>query len=1716
MNIKTFLQQLRGICLLFVVIFGLIGCDSSGYFDTVKEGNPNEGTLLEGVAPEDILQLQLIPSPPLWHAGNSNVSVPVNASLDFQVIAAMIDGRSIDVTNYVKWIVNDGSILSLSGKSALGISPGVTNIQADYGGVLTNSLEITVTEEVLTSIYLSPSYQSIYMGQVGTVKAIGIFKDASEKDITNFVDWNIDNITGFDISPIGEVTGSRPGIVNVNASWGNVFTNDSVEVEVLKRGVLSLTLTPINTVLPKGLTTQLMVVAEFDDGMVEDITDQITWSVSDDALFTVTESGEVFTKNLGKGEVKATFSGVDSNIAYISVVDEVPISLTIDPISASIVKGGNQAYQAWALFSDLTRRDVTQLVQWLTEIPQIATINQDGLALGLNTGNVNISAKYENILSDESLLTVTNAKVVTITVTPESSNIPLGDTQQFTAVARLSDGSTVNITNAATWTTESESILRSLENGLMRGIEVGVTEVFAEYEGIRSVPVQVSVSNSIVVNLEITPKYTSVALGNKNSYQAVATFSDGTSKEVTSNVVWQSSNNTVASLSSNGIASTLSLGTANIHASYNGMISDEAIIDVTGAVLESLLISPEKISFIEGETKQLALFGIYSDGSQKDETNNSLVSWSVGDVNVATVDTRGLLTGVNSGVSDVRASLFGILSNTAEIEVSKNAIESIQISPAGESISLGTSLQYTAIARYLNNTTEDVTELVSWVSSDEQVATLSALGVAESQGIGTTNIVATLSGISSNSVALSVTNPILMSIQITPPAQSIASGLSVQYQAIGEYSDGSTQDISDVVSWSSTHASVAVVHPSGKADTLSVGTSNITARFDGVVSNTAVLTVTNAIVASLQVSPGLVSIALGTSQQLVVVGNYTDGTSNDLTDMVAWSSVDGSVAQVSNQGVVSGVGKGVTSVTASLNGISSNAVSITVNDALMTGIQITPPNNSIPLGLEQQYTATGLFSDGTTQDITASVNWFTSDISKLLISQTGLASTAELGTVTVYAVLNSIKSNEAVLVITDAVLTNIQLSPLVSNVPAGSSQQYTATGIFTNSTTQDLSSLVNWLGSDASVAVVDANGYATGVTQGSITITANLNGVTSEVATLNVTEPTLVSVEISHITHSEPVGYSEQVNAVATYSDGSSADITNSATWVSSNTSVATVTQGLVQAVNPGDSIITAVFGGVTSNELALTVTAAVVESVSVTPLTASIAKGLYQQYVANATFSDGHVLNVTSLSSWVSSDVGVAVINSTGQAEGVNNGVASITAQYNGVLSDTALLTVTDAVIASITVTPQTADISNLPGQNTLAYLATATFSDGTTTDITSEVSWISGTPSVATIESSGVVTGYTAGVSNITATRDGVTSNIATLNVTAPTLTQIVVTEDTMKLDATGLTQYRTGGLTATGTYSNGQVIDITSQVTWDIDLPSVATVSTSGLVSAVADGIARVNASLDSVVSNDAVITVERFMTQLELTQQFSNTGTILTNDIGESAGTSRILQPKITYSDGSSSFMRQEDPEQNNVSWNFDATGFEHLGRGKFRATTASGGSLTNVSIDYDGFTAAFNGSLTSIAPTSRSCDASTPYIDYNGMRFFCAPNEPDIIAFGESAIAPTYYLGASGFLASPGDKLALIDWSDAEPFCKRVHGSTARIPTATELSDMLDYVGRDALSGDDIGTFFRITGWASAFKWWVSDGVNNAIGINQRAPTISVVTSPEMVTCVVDL
>ncbi len=246
-------------------------------------------------------------------------------------------------------------------------------------------------------------------------------------------------------------------------------------------------------------------------------------------------------------------------------------------------------------------------------------------------------------------------------------------------------------------------------------------------------------------------------------------------------------------------------------------------------------------------------------------------------------------------------------------------------------------------------------------------------------------------------------------------------------------------------------------------------------------------------------------------------------------------------------------------------------------------ITVTPASPSITHPATQQFTAMENYSDGTSVDITAVAAWVSGTLGVATINSSGLATSVSAGSSIISASKDSL-TGTATLTVNGAVVTpvSITVTPPTPAINLGSTQQFTAIENYSDGSTVDITAVAAWSSANSGIASVSGTGLATSVAVGSTAIYAEKDSLTGT-ATLTVNPVvTLLSVTLAPLNTTILLGNTQQYTATANYSDGSSVDVTTTATWASTVTGVATVNStGLATSVAAGTTSISATYNSV-------------------------------------------------------------------------------------------------------------------------------------------------------------------------------------------------------------------------------------------------------------------------------------------------------------------------------------------------------------------------------------------------------------------------------------------------------------------------------------------------------------------------------------------------------
>ncbi len=830
----------------------------------------------------------------------------------------------------------------------------------------------------LTSITVGPNV-TLPAGLSRQVTATGNYSDGTTQDLTTQVTWassapavaTISNSSGSQ----GVATAVSLGVTTITATLGSVVGSDPLRVKTLS----SLSVSPTVTSICPNASIQFYAQGTFSDGTTQYLTSSVTWTSSNTSVATiainyVNLSASATGVSAGSVTITAQFGSIMSsatlNVKTLSYV-------TISPTNPSIFLGGTQQFYATAHFSDGTTESVTSAATWTSSNPAVATVGNAtgsyGFAQSLSGGTSTIKATLASS-SQTSILTVKT--LTSITVNPTTAQIAVGQTQPFTATGNYSDGTQKDLTTSAQWSASPTSVATESNTTGTQGVATAVAQGTAMISatsgtivGSASLTVNPPVS---LVSITINPNNPTLPAGLTRQMQAIGTYSDNSTQDITTSVTWTSSTTTVGTISntpgSQGLISAIALGNSTITATQGSIISSTTLRVKT---LSTLVVSPNNSTIPNGGNLQLYAFGTFTDGSTQYLTTS--VSWTSSLSTVANVNSLGVASAVGLGTTTITGKAGSV---SGSINLNVKTLSSLTVYPNNVYpntliVPVGSTQKLTATATYTDGTQSSVTGAVQWSTSAASIATvgssLGTYGIATAISAGTATITATVGAISGSSAVI-VKMP--TSIAVSPGIAAVGNGMQQQFAAVATYTDSTTEDISSYAVWSSDTPAVATINTLGLATAGSVaGQANIGAQ-TGTVAGSASLTVK--IFSSLQVSPSSASLAGDAQQSFTATANYTDGTQEDLTQKVKWSSSAPKVASVSNgpanQGIATGLTAGTTTITATAAQSSATAA-VTVTSTALGSVNhiifFLQENRSFDtyFGLMGQYRANNGYTD---------------------------------------------------------------------------------------------------------------------------------------------------------------------------------------------------------------------------------------------------------------------------------------------------------------------------------------------------------------------------------------------------------------------------------------------------------------------------------------------------------------------------------------------------------------------------------------------------------------------------------------------------------------------------------------------------------------------------------------------------------------------------------
>ena len=888
-----------------------------------------------------------------------------------------------------------------------------------------------------------------------------------------------------------------------------------------------------------------------------------------------------------------------------------------------------------------------------------------------------------------------------------------GDSFTLKAILLPNNVETTNVT----WSSSNTSVA-TVKQGVVTALKEGTVEITATTAD--------GTNLSAVCKFTIKPdpdllaayvqlNKTSVSLYANETTTLVATVYPVTA--VNKKVTWSSSNTSVATVSSTGVVTAKSVGSATITATTTDGTNKTATCQVSVYATPATGISLNKTSATLKVNETVTLSATVTPTS----ATNRKVSWKSSDESVATVSSTGVVTAKSIGNANITATTTDgtNISATCKVSVVETPATGISLNKTAATLKANQTVSLTATVTPSTATNKKV----SWKSSDESVAAVSSDGVVTAFKVGTTNITAT----TTDGTNLSAT------CQVTVEA-TLATGISLNKKAVTlEVDDNETLTVtvtpSDAsnkkVNWKSSNTSVATVSSTGVVTAKAVGTANITATTtDGTsLSATCKVTVEPTLVTSLSLNKSVAT--LKTNETITLIANVFPTAAQNRT--VTWSSSDTSVATVSSEGVVTALKVGTATITATTTDGSNLTATckVTVVETPATGISLNKTTAS--LKANETVTLTATVTPSTTTN--KSVIWTSSDETVATVKD-GVVTAHKVGTANIIVTTTDGSNLSATCKVTvvETLATGISLDKTTATLKA--SEIVTLTATVTPSTATNKN--VTWSSSNETVATVK-DGVVTAHKVGTATIIATTADGSNLTATCQVTVEATIAKTMTLDKTNVTLKATESVTLIANITPESTTN--KELSWISSDESVATVKDGVVTAhkVGTANIIVTTTDGSNLTAICKVNVERTSAETLTLDKTNVTLKATETVTIIANITPA-----NTTNKElSWISSDESVATVKD-GVVTAHKIGTANIIVTTTDGSNLTAICKVTVEATPAERVEIKTPETTTLVVGETL-QLEAIVYPE-TATDKT--VTWVSTNENIAKIDDNGVVT--------------------------------------------------------------------------------------------------------------------------------------------------------------------------------------------------------------------------------------------------------------------------------------------------------------------------------------------------------------------------------------
>ena len=713
------------------------------------------------------------------------------------------------------------------------------------------------------------------------------------------------------------VKNDASGVANVNIAMDDVTINKGEYVTdyVTNDTTVTITVPPTGVsldreslTLEKGATEKLVATVSPSDATNKNV----TWSSENSNIASVDSNGNVTAKAKGITKITATIGDYSAN-CNVTVTQPIE-GIELDKTALDLERGDTEKLTATVTPENA---DGDKTVTWSSNNPNIADVDQNGNVTAVNKGNAIITAAVGDKTDTCNVTVGVALQSISINKTEITLNKDTSETLTVSYNPIDTDADkTVN------WTSSNTAVATVDEQGKVTAVGKGTATIKAivgDKEDICEV--------TVVIPLQSISIKSSTQIQYGQSEKLVVTYNPIDTTDDTT-VIWTSSKEDVATVSTDGTINAVGVGTATITARVGDNITSTCEVTVLPVPLNSISIKEQNIELVKGETKELTV--LYNPENTSD---NKTVTWTSDKEDIVKID-GGTITAVGAGKAIITATV-GNISATTTVNVNV-PLESITLNKQELILNKGNTIDVDIIYNPVDTTIEKVED---WKSSDTSVVTVDENGIITAQGRGTAYITATVAG--KEATCKVTVNVPLTGIDLKAETELIKG--QTEKLVVKLLPEDTTENPEMV--WTSKNPEVADVSNDGIVTAKKEGTAEIVVKV-GNFEKTCIVTVKEIKIDTIEINVPDFELGLGRSQTLGVIIN-PNNTTDDKT--ISWSSSDDSIVSVDEYGKVTAKGYGTATITATV-GDKTATVDITVVEIPIGTITVDVENSKVNIG----------------------------------------------------------------------------------------------------------------------------------------------------------------------------------------------------------------------------------------------------------------------------------------------------------------------------------------------------------------------------------------------------------------------------------------------------------------------------------------------------------------------------------------------------------------------------------------------------------------------------------------------------------------------------------------------------------------------------------------------------------------------------------------------